>query len=214
MADAILDAKICCKCGLLKQLTDFHVLKSRLDGRKSYCKSCVKIESAERYKENPEKRKHVNKVWRESNPKRMDAARVDWASNNKARLKASAAAWYRRGIASGRDMSAWATANPEERKKVAQKWRKANPSIKNASTAARFSMRLRATPNWADMKIISRFYADASNLSFKTGERHHVDHIVPLRSDVVCGLHVQANLQVLTGIQNMSKGNRIWPDMP
>jgi hypothetical protein len=42
----------------------------------------------------------------------------------------------------------------------------------------------------------------------------HVDHIVPLVSKFVCGLHCEANLQLLPGPENQRKGNRVWPDMP
>ena len=36
----------------------------------------------------------------------------------------------------------------------------------------------------------------------------NVDHIYPLKSDWVCGLHTLENLQYLTALENSAKGNR------
>ena len=66
-----------------------------------------------------------------------------------------------------------------------------------------------ATPPWADISAIRSIYREAARLTKATGEPHHVDHVVPLISPVVCGLHTQSNLQVLPASINLSKGNRL-----
>jgi hypothetical protein len=83
-----------------------------------------------------------------------------------------------------------------------------------AKTAARNAGILQATPAWADMKKIRAVYRAAAKLTKETGIPHHVDHMVPLNSKLVCGLHVENNLQVLPWIENLKKWNTTWPDMP
>ena len=81
------------------------------------------------------------------------------------------------------------------------KWNTKNRDKKNAHTAKRRATKLNATPAWADHEIINDFYLEA---------RYHgmeVDHIIPLQHKMVCGLHVEHNLQLLTKEQNCSKGN-------
>lgn len=67
-----------------------------------------------------------------------------------------------------------------------------------------------ATPPWInrqqimEMKLI---YDDCPKGS-------NVDHIVPLTSALVSGLHVPWNLQHLSFKENMTKSNRWWPGHP
>ncbi len=68
--------------------------------------------------------------------------------------------------------------------------------------------RFRATPEWADRGKMAYIYRQA-----KAGG-YHVDHIVPLCSPVVCGLHNEFNLQALPPGPNSQKSNHHWPDMP
>lgn len=65
-----------------------------------------------------------------------------------------------------------------------------------------------ATPVWANVQEIGRLYLEAARLTKETGIAHHVDHEVPLRHGLVCGLHVTANLRVITAEENLRKNNR------
>lgn len=78
----------------------------------------------------------------------------------------------------------------------------------------RRAAKLRATPKWADFEKMFDIFLEAAVREHRTQIKHHVDHIVPLVSDIVCGLHCEQNLQVLTACENMAKHNYRWPDMP
>lgn len=80
--------------------------------------------------------------------------------------------------------------------------------------ARRRATKLRATPGWANSRAIGLWYAGAKTMTQLAGSPYHVDHIVPLRSKLVCGLHVEHNMQLLTQAENSSKHNRHWPEMP
>jgi len=88
-------------------------------------------------------------------------------------------------------------------------WKKRNPGIVNSLNRYRTAKQLSATPKWANLALIESFYLKAAQLSFETGVAHEVDHVVPLVSKVVCGLHVESNLRVITQSENRSKGNSL-----
>jgi len=76
------------------------------------------------------------------------------------------------------------------------------------SAAKRRANKIMATPSWANLEKIKEIYKNCP-------EGYHVDHIYPLRSKYVCGLHVENNLQYLPAKENCSKGNKfepIWTD--
>lgn len=80
---------------------------------------------------------------------------------------------------------------------------------KNRERVRRYCARkLQATPRWANQFIINEIYRLAVDRSKATGVPHEVDHIVPLMSDEVCGLHVEHNLRVIPKIANTTKKNK------
>ena len=65
-----------------------------------------------------------------------------------------------------------------------------------------------ATPSWVSKSDILEFYKQAEKLTAETGIPHEVDHIVPLKHDLICGLNVPDNLQVITRAENRTKANK------
>lgn len=55
-------------------------------------------------------------------------------------------------------------------------------------------------PAWANEQKIKDIYANRP-------DGYHVDHIVPLQGELVCGFHVENNLQYLTAKENIAKNN-------
>ena len=97
-------------------------------------------------------------------------------------------------------------------KKVAdaKAWAKANPDKHKAASNANRYRRRQCTPPWLTQEQrleIKSIYAEAREMTRKTGVEHHVDHIHPLNGRTSRGLHVPWNLQVLRYDVNIRKGN-------
>lgn len=177
--------KCCTVCGVEKDLACFSAQAKGKFGVTSICKPCT----SER-----------GKRWHASNRERSLASKKAYMAANR-----EAVAKYSKE---------WRAANAGRSKELAAAWAANNPDKKRAAAAKRRAVLLQAIPAWASMDEIARFYVLADRLTAETGIKAQVDHIVPLQSPLVCGLHCAANLSVLSEAHNKRKGNLYWPDMP
>lgn len=103
-------------------------------------------------------------------------------------------------------MSAYYVAKREEISSYKRLWAKANSSSVLNRNAQRRALSRKATPSWCDRQAVKDVYEEARYMQM------HVDHIVPLKHPLVCGLHVWDNLQLLSPEENMRKNNRFDPE--
>ena len=80
-----------------------------------------------------------------------------------------------------------------------------NPHMMAYKKALRRSRKRLATPEWSDLETIKEIYINCPiNMT--------VDHIIPITSPLVCGLHVSWNMEYLSRSDNSKKGNKLLLD--
>ena len=156
---------------------------------KGSCVECLKVE------------------WQQAAEKRVDYFRT---YNKREEVKDRKNAWYE---ANKEQVIQSAATRPLEVKRVYQKaWKERNTIWVRADTKARRRKHREATPPWLSREQkaqIRELYKIAITMTKTTGEQYVVDHIVPLRSEVVCGLHVPWNLRVIPRQENLLKSNKL-----
>lgn len=156
---------------------------------KGACVECLKVE------------------WEKGNQTRAD---YFLQYNKKESVKERKHEWYQ----ANRDkvIEAAATRPAHVRREYQTAWKERNLVWVRADTKARRRKHREATPPWLSRQqkaLIRELYKVAITMTKTTGEQYVVDHIIPLRSDTVCGLHVPWNLRVITQEENLKKSNKL-----
>jgi len=178
--------KHCYNCKTLKDLSEFYRNKSKKDGLTDECKVCAKNRGNKFRKNNLEKCKKWYKKYAEEHKDEALLRAKEWYKNNKERKQE-----YDKQ---------YAKENRDKRRLASKKNRETHPKTKRADTALRRAQRINATPKWVDRKALKQIYENCP-------DGCHVDHIIPLKGNGVCGLHVPWNLQYLKAEDNLRKSN-------
>lgn len=147
---------------------------------------------------NKEKLKANKKRWQHDNKERISDNRLEKRLINLEAIRTTERERSRR----------YRKNNSDKRKHSANAWARRNKSYMAYMSMLRYAITLRAVPRWANHTKIKEIYKEARIHGM------HVDHIVPLKSKYVCGLHWEGNLQLLPPLENIRKSNKWWPGWP
>lgn len=169
--------------------------------------------------------KHGHIAPRKTKGSCVECLRVEWQAGNEKRADYFAARnrdeavkqkkheWY---VAHKEEVIARAKTQTREQKRQYQAaWKERNLIWVRADAKARRRKHRQSMPPWLTRKQkseIRSMYQIAITMSKTTGELYVVDHIYPLRSEIVCGLHVPWNLRVITREENLRKSNAMPED--
>lgn len=190
-------------------------------------------ESSAKYRrENPEKRKQSVRKYCDDNKVRLNKVAEQYRKDHPDKRRESTARYYannKEKVTAANNK--WAAVNPERararfakyhiknRERInirSAQWRVDNPGKATAQAAKRRAAKRNASPSWADNQYIEDLYINCREAEGIFGNigldvKFNVDHIIPLQHDLVCGLHVEGNLQILTQFENYSKNNQFTP---
>jgi hypothetical protein len=176
--------KTCTKCYSLKALEDFHKDSRGKEGRRASCKQCDLLKKRVQYGTDAAYKDRVRSYQRGRSDHYKELNK-EWRKENKASIRDRVRERYQTSII-----------HRAHKKALSAQYRRSKVS---------------AQPVWLsekDKDRIKDMYLLAEDLQIVSGQKYQVDHIIPLRSKTVCGLHVPWNLQVLPADLNLAKGNK------
>lgn len=182
--------KSCSRCKQWLNLEKFSICRQSKDGLNYSCIDCQSLH----YQLNAQKI-----------CARVRARKASFTPEQKEIFDQKAKEYYQsKAVHIKNNVKKWQSKNDNKVREYSSKSQKKHQSRKNAATSLYRAIKKTAQPaklSFDEKQAITEFYK-------KCPEGYHVDHIVPLQNDLVCGLHVLANLQYLPGPINEEKGER------
>jgi len=162
----------------------------------------------ERFKQEKNRAKDYQVEYRKANPD----YHAKYYKENLEKAKDYQAKYYEENLEKVKEYQAkYYEENLEKVKEYRAKYAKNNSGKVNACAMRRHAAKLQRTPPWLtkkDFADIAKIYELCAERTRVTGVPHAVDHVIPLRGRNVSGLHIAANLQIITASENCRKHNK------
>jgi hypothetical protein len=238
-AKNIPETKTCACCKIEKNASLFSRDASRKNGLNPYCKECLSLKGKESYKKNKDgvlkkQKEYVEKVKNTIKNIPIEKFCPDCKKTKKSEFfckdstsldglnrickdcanihgRALWAKYPEKYLQKGREK--WAK-NPEAAREATRKSYKKYRLKNLAALKNRKMLRAKRTPPWAkemmnDYMALMFKFRDA--LTHRTGIKHSIEHIIPLRGKLVSGLNVPWNISLDPLLKNISKNNKFEP---
>lgn len=189
--------KTCCTCKIEKPHTCFGKSSQAKDGYRHRCRGCRAIE-------------HV--IWYEKNKEAVaERTRLDRIANPEKYRERYERDYKKRRLSIIEKTSEWGIKNREKKYSYCLKSRRERPDRYRASMMRYWTSKKNRTVPYSDPLAIEFWYFLAILKERITGNKYHVDHIIPLQGKTISGLHHENNLQLLTAEENIRKSNKFQP---
>lgn len=209
--------KLCNCCQQTKPIDAFYSQKRGIHGVKAQCKLCFNALRSARWatrsKEAVQKDLARQAEYRERNREKLREYHREWSTLNPEKIRAYSKVYRSNNSEQVKDRClAWQKANPEKVVAKSIRWQKRHPERAVAAVMKREARKRQAYAPW-DQEFTDFVSLEAAHLcklrEAATGIKWHVDHVIPLGGEEVCGLHVWNNMQVIPGVLNVRKGNKM-----
>lgn len=194
--------------------------RGRLKSRKYHAthKDSIRARQKQYHINNREAQLERSRQWRTKNREaHLEYARTYYLAHREKRI-AYNKEWRRQNYEYHREQCRrWRENNKEQRRRLLAAWHRRNPGKASVYTSCRRANKRKAQPLWLSeeqLNQIDALYDEARRLEKVTGQKYHVDHIIPFKAKalvdgkyvhVACGLHVPWNLCILPTKQNLQK---------
>ena len=192
-----IDLKRCSKCNTIQSTSNFNMHSQSSNKLHTECKECAHTY----FLKNRESILVNNKKYRDTHKIEIKEYHLNYSILNAEKIRMQKIVY--RELNKDK-LQQYRLLNKESTREYNKKYRVENKVLFRFYNSKHRAAKLQATPNWANLVAIKEIYATCP-----TG--YHVDHIVPLQNDLVCGLHCEFNLQHLSAHDNLSKGNKYEP---
>lgn len=211
-----LSKKICCKCNVVKNFSEFSKRKSTKDGMNFRCKACIReyVKFSKLTEREKKAIRDLENIKKKREEKRKEKTRK-WREKNKERIK--------------EQVKQYQEANKEKIFKYKKKYKEDNREKTNKHAKSRREIdnlyRLKLNTRKASKKYLidgkSKRTREILGMEFKDFQNYlgkeytedmHLDHIIPLNwainDDEVYTLNHYSNFQIINAEENLSKSDR------